>query len=49
MALVAGQRRPDLAEIILPIVIASTVFFELAGPVLTRIGIVQADEIQRGS
>ena len=26
MALVATQRRPDLAEIILPVVIASTVF-----------------------
>jgi len=36
MALVAMQRRPDLGEIILPIVIASTVLFELIGPVLTR-------------
>ena len=36
MALVAMQRRPDLGEIILPIVIASTVLFELMGPVLTR-------------
>lgn len=49
MALVAAQRRPDLGEIILPIVIASTVFFELVGPILTRMGIVQAGEIQRGS
>jgi hypothetical protein len=36
MALVAMQRRPDLGEIILPVVIASTVLFELMGPVLTR-------------
>jgi Kef-type K+ transport system membrane component KefB len=49
MALVVAQRRPDLGEIILPIVVASTVFFELVGPVLTRMGIVQAGEIQRGS
>jgi len=36
MALVAMQRRPDLGEIILPVVIVSTVLFELMGPVLTR-------------
>jgi Kef-type K+ transport system membrane component KefB len=49
MALVAAQRRPDLAEIILPVVIASTVFFEVVGPVLTRIGLVKAGEVDRDS
>jgi len=49
MALFATQRRPDLGETILPVVIASTVFFELVGPVLTRIGLVKAGEVQRNS
>lgn len=48
MALVAAQRRPDIGEIILPVVIASTVFFEVVGPVLTRIGLVKAGEVHRG-
>ena len=46
MALIAVQRRPDLSEIILPIVIASTVFFELIGPVMTRLSLVRAKEIK---
>jgi Kef-type K+ transport system membrane component KefB len=45
MALVAVQRRPGLEEIVLPIVIASTVLFEVIGPVLTRIGLLRAGEI----
>jgi Kef-type K+ transport system membrane component KefB len=36
MALVASSRSPHLKEIVLPIVISSTILFELAGPVLTR-------------
>ena len=44
MALVAMQRRPDLGEIILPIVIASTVLFELIGPVLTRAALIHVGE-----
>jgi len=45
MALVTIERRPDLGEIILPIVIASTVLFELIGPVLTRTGLVHVGEV----
>jgi Kef-type K+ transport system membrane component KefB len=45
MALVAIERRPDLGEIILPVVIASTVLFELIGPVLTRTGLVHVGEV----
>jgi len=44
MALIAIQRRPDLTDLILPIVVASTVLFEVIVPVLTRTGIVRAGE-----
>lgn len=36
MALLASQRFPELKDIILPIVLGSTVIFELIGPVVTR-------------
>ncbi len=36
MALLASQRFPDLADQILPIVLASTVLFELTAPIITR-------------
>lgn len=36
MALVASNHFPDYHQIMLPIVIASTVIFEIAGPVFTR-------------
>jgi Kef-type K+ transport system membrane component KefB len=36
MALFAGQRFPELNEIILPVILASTVIFELTGPIFTR-------------
>jgi Kef-type K+ transport system membrane component KefB len=48
MALVAIERRPDLGEIILPVVIASTVLFEVIGPVLTRAGLVHVGEARAG-
>jgi hypothetical protein len=48
MALVAAQRRPDLEEIILPVVIAATVLFEVVGPVLTRIGLVRVGDVGPG-
>jgi Kef-type K+ transport system membrane component KefB len=37
MALLASQRFPELKDTILPIVIGSTVVFEITGPALTRI------------
>ncbi|MBW2334470.1 MAG: cation:proton antiporter [Deltaproteobacteria bacterium] len=46
MALVVIERRPDLGEIILPVVIASTVLFELIGPVLTRTGLIHVGEVR---
>jgi len=45
MALVATQRLSAAAETILPIVIASTVLFELLGPIATRRALQRAGEI----
>ncbi|MEN8237017.1 MAG: cation:proton antiporter [Pseudomonadota bacterium] len=44
MALVATQVFPELRETILPIVLGSTVFFELLGPILTRVALSRAGE-----
>ena len=45
MALVAIERRPELGEVLLPVVIASTVIFEVIGPVFTRIGLIRAGDV----
>ncbi|MEN8171154.1 MAG: cation:proton antiporter [Pseudomonadota bacterium] len=45
MALVATQRIPELADTLLPIVISATVFFELVGPILTRLALKRAGEV----
>ncbi len=45
MALVATQRFPALAETLLPVVIGATVFFEVIGPVLTRLALRRMGEI----
>lgn len=45
MALVAVQRFPELAQSILPVVIVSTVLFELAGPICTRYALARSGEI----
>ena len=47
LALVADQRFPELGETLLPLVIASTVVFELLGPVCTRLALRRAGEIGR--
>ena len=39
MALVAANQFPEYRQILLSIVIASTVFFELVGPIFTRLAI----------
>jgi len=36
MALLAAERFPELHDTILPVVVASTIFFEMLGPVLVR-------------
>jgi Kef-type K+ transport system membrane component KefB len=47
LALLASQRLPDLAGQILPVVIGSTVFFELVGPMLTKLALEKADSIEQ--
>jgi len=42
MALVASNRFPEYRQIMLPIVIASTIVFEIIGPVFTRLAIQRA-------
>lgn len=49
MALVATERCPNVGGIILTVVIAATVVFELIGPVLTRIALVRAGEVRLDS
>ncbi len=46
MALVATERCPNVGDIILTVVIAATVIFELIGPVMTRIALVRAGEVR---
>ena len=47
MALVASNRFPEYRQIMLPIVIASTVVFEIIGPVFTRFAIKNSPDEQR--
>jgi len=44
MALLAAQRFPDYRELILPLVIGTTIVFELGGPVLTRMALRHTHE-----
>ena len=46
MALIASQRFPELKNTILPVVIGSTVFFEILGPILTRRVITHVKNIE---
>jgi Kef-type K+ transport system membrane component KefB len=48
MALLASQRFPELQDIILPVVLGSTVFFELVGPVATRWTLTRVGDIGAG-
>lgn len=45
MALLASQRFPDAGDIVLPVVLAATVIFELVGPIITRWILVRVGEI----
>jgi Kef-type K+ transport system membrane component KefB len=44
MALMATQRFPELEDIIIPVVIGSTVIFEVVGPVVTRSVLIRLGE-----
>lgn len=47
MALVATQRFPEISEVIFPVVIGTTIFFELIGPIMTRAALIRAGEIPK--
>jgi Kef-type K+ transport system membrane component KefB len=49
MALVAAQRLPTLGAAVLPVVVASTAFFELVGPILTRTALARMGETRHAS
>lgn len=42
MALVAAEQLPEVGEVLLPIVVAATVIFEMLGPVATRFALERA-------
>jgi hypothetical protein len=42
MALLAAERFPEHRRTIIPVVIATTVVFELVGPIFTRIALTRA-------
>jgi Kef-type K+ transport system membrane component KefB len=44
MALIAGHHLPDMKEMLLAIVIGSTVVFEIVGPVLTQLALYKVGE-----
>lgn len=44
MALLAGERFPEFRDVILTVVIGTTVVFELIGPVATRFALSQASK-----
>jgi len=44
MALVAGNYFPDHAQLLLTVVISSTIFFEVIGPIVTRMAIQKAEK-----
>ena len=44
MALVASNRFPDYEQVLLTVVISSTVFFEIIGPVFTRLALRRAGQ-----
>jgi len=46
MGFVAADRLPQFAESILPVVVGSTVLFELVGPVFTRLALARVGEIR---
>jgi hypothetical protein len=48
MALVVSQRVPDVGGAILAAIIAGTIVFEIAGPILTRLVLVRSGEAKAG-
>jgi Kef-type K+ transport system membrane component KefB len=48
MALVATHRFPEISDVIFPVVIGTTILFELIGPIMTRTALARAGEIPKG-
>jgi len=48
MALIAAQRFPEIGDAVLPVILASTVIFELVGPVATRWALSRVGDIRAG-
>ncbi|MGI9243549.1 MAG: cation:proton antiporter, partial [Verrucomicrobiales bacterium] len=46
MALLAEQKFPEFGELVLQVAIGSTVFFELVGPLMTRVALVRAERLE---
>jgi len=44
LTLIAAQSFPQIGKILLPIVLGSTVIFEILGPILTRIALIKSGE-----
>jgi Kef-type K+ transport system membrane component KefB len=49
MVLLAGQRFPEIKDIILPVVLGSTVVFELVGPIVTRWTLERVGDIPKNA
>jgi Kef-type K+ transport system membrane component KefB len=47
MALVVDERAPELGQVVLPIVVGSTVLFEIGGPIFTRIALSKEEGMAR--
>jgi len=45
MVLLSSQRFPELSDILLPVILGSTVIFELTGPVLTRLALLRVGNV----
>jgi len=45
MALVTSTQFPELADKIIPVVVVATLFFELIGPICTRISLRNSGDI----
>ena len=45
MALLAAQQFPELGDVIIPVVLAATVIFELLGPVATRSALIRVGDV----
>jgi Kef-type K+ transport system membrane component KefB len=48
MALLASEQFPAYTDLILPVVIGTTVLFELTGPIATRVALARAAEAEAG-